>query len=234
MSAFNFNLRDVNGKCVSKNGITCSFDNGFFDLDGYQTEIGNSFENNWGGKGGFVGPNHEYFLYCGSRCAEIAVAKFNRGADEWEHHGGLRWLNSGHAVYGFFKNIWFAKKKLTLIFEPKNKYRSYLMEHEDLAGENVCIKLDLFTGGFTGITKKQFDKQRHSIVDEDSKWPPLSSKNRSSNYSSSGSTLFEVPRPILTQQQSVLEILDNMKEGICACLDKASQELTIILNDRVR
>lgn len=226
MSAFNFDLQDNNGKCVSKNGTTCSYYHGSFDFDEYKTAVGNSYENNDGGLGGFVGPNHEYFLYCGSKYPEIAVVKFNQSINKWEGHGCLQWQDLEDDEDGYFKNIWFTETELALIFEPKNKYRVDLMEHTDLARGKACIQLDLSTGTFTGVTREQLTKQGHSIVDRDSEWPPLSSKSRPSKDCSLESTLFEVPRPILTQKRSLLKILDNMKAEICACLDEASHKLT--------
>jgi hypothetical protein len=63
MSAFNFDLSG-NGKCVSNTNITRSYDDGVFNFDDHETSVGNSLENKIGGMGGFVGPDHEYILYC--------------------------------------------------------------------------------------------------------------------------------------------------------------------------
>lgn len=178
MSAFNFELYD-DSKCVSKNGDTCTYNEGAFyfgnhyysDNDG--TSIGESLDNNDGGIAGFIGPNHEYFLYCGSKYAEIAVVKFNQDTDMWEDCASLQFDPEEDASpSGFFKHIWFTNNELALIFEPK-KMHADIMQHEDLGLGNDCIKLDLSTGKFTGITYEQRIVQGHSIVNKDSKWPKI-------------------------------------------------------------
>jgi hypothetical protein len=78
---------------------------------------------------------------------------------------------------GYFKNIYFTKEELALIFQPKEKYISELMDSVDLRGK-ACMKLNLSTGRFTGITEKQLAEQKHSILRSDSEWPSLSSGKR--------------------------------------------------------
>lgn len=219
MAAFNFDLSDDNGECLSKTNITCSYNDGMFYFDGFGVMVGNSGENNSGGIGGFVGPNHEYFLYCGSEYAEIAIVKLKDDTGEWKDHGGLQWFALEPDGHGFFENIWFTHNDLALIFEPREKYRSALMQHEDPTGKRNCIKLDLSRGKFTSLTQEQFVKQRHSVVDKDSKWPHSSKR-----------TLVETPRPLSTQQTSILDIVENTKAEVSACLDEALR----LINDHLR
>jgi hypothetical protein len=102
MSAFSFNLCD-DSKCVSKDNSTCLYNDGCFDFDQCEITVGNSLENNHGGTDGFGGPEHEYFLYCGSKYAEISYAKFNADTDEWENHGCLQWFDlDDNGDDGFF------------------------------------------------------------------------------------------------------------------------------------
>ena len=196
MPAFNFDLLDY-GKCVSKKNITCSYSDGMFNFNGYEIAVGNSLENNYGGIGGFVGPNHEYFLYCGSKYPEIAIVKFNKDTDEWENHSCMQWFNIDiDTDDDIFSRIWFTKKKPALIFQPRKKYRKAVMEHEDLVEGMWCIKLNLSTGRCTGISKKQFRQQKHSALDKYSIWPLLSLGNdplevEDSGHSLSGDTLCE-------------------------------------------
>jgi hypothetical protein len=218
MCAFNYNLRD-DDRCLSRINIECTYDDGTFDFDGLQIPVGNSYENNNGGIGGFVGPNHEYFLYCGSKYAEIAIVKLNNDTDEWEDHCCLQWDDVEDDENGFFKNIWFTQKGQALIFAPKKKYRSALMEHKDLARRKYCIKLDLSTGTFKSLTQKQFVKQRHSVLDEDSMWPRP--KDFSFQNSSSESTVVGTPRPVDTQQALVWNNANDMKAEMHACLEEA-------------
>jgi hypothetical protein len=174
---FNFNLHD-NSLCVSRERV-CGYEDGMFQF-GTQgriskrepISIGNSLENNSGGMGGFVGPEHEYFVYCGSKYAEIAIAKLTKKG-RWEKcKGGHEFLaadNNGDEDR-FFKNIWFMKKGLALIFEPKSQYRKDLMK--DFNGQgNTCIKLNLSSGRCTGLTEEQFKEQRLSKLGTDSRWP---------------------------------------------------------------
>ncbi|EMD86831.1 hypothetical protein COCC4DRAFT_63015 [Bipolaris maydis ATCC 48331] len=174
MSAFNFNI--LENTCVSKTKIVCFYNDGAFYFDGIKIIVGNSSENNSGGIGGFVGPNHEYFLYCGSKYPEIAVVRFNSNTNKWEDHACMQWFKF-ETDKNMFKSIWFTKEEPALIFQPKKAYREHVMKHKDLAEGMGCIKLNLSTGRFTGISRKQFEKQRHSALDKNSVWPPLSSGN---------------------------------------------------------
>jgi hypothetical protein len=154
MSAFNFDLCD-NSKCISKDYTTSVYMHGSFYIN--QRKVGDRHRWNKGGKGGFVGPEHEYFLYCGSKFAEIALAKFNADTDDWENHALLQWSGKRHpGRRGYFNEIWFTKeKKPALIFKPWNEYRDFLLAHKDLGSPsnlNGYIKLDLCTGRFKGIT----------------------------------------------------------------------------------
>jgi hypothetical protein len=216
MSAFNFNLCD-DSKCVSKDDTTCLYDEGRFDFDQCEITVGNSLENNYGGIGGFVGPEHEYFLYCGSKYAEIAYAKFNAHTDEWEDHECLQWWDlDDDGDDGFFKEIWFTKEEPALIFVPWKKYRRHLLAHEKFRNSSktkAYIKLDLSTGRFKSINEKQFSKQKHSVLDENSEWPSPHEDLLS------GDTLVEVSRPIPTQQATVLKVLEHMRTQIDKCLD---------------
>lgn len=229
MSAFNFNLRDEDGKCVSQNDATCTYEDGSFCFDQCEMSVGNSYENNYGGIGGFVGPNHEYFLYCGSKYPEIAVVKHNKEEDEWEHHACLQWMDfDDEDEDGYFKGIWFTKEE-ALIFEPKSEHRYDLMQHRDLGKGKACIKLDLPTGKFIGLTRKMLNEQKHSILDENSQWP------LDSRRSSSSCTLAEIPRSIsnihpyvtdVTQPASASAILSKTFKMISDCFGEASKELS--------
>jgi hypothetical protein len=223
MSAFNFNLCD-NSKCVSKNNITCLHDDGRFDFGQCEIAVGDSYENNCGGIGGFVGPEHEYFLYCGSKYAEIAVVKFDAKTDEWEDHESFQWFDvEDGGDDGLFEKIWFAKEQTALIFEPRKEYTQDLLapkEFRNFKKNKAFIKFDFSTGTFRGITRKQFLAQRHSVLDENSEWP--------SPYgdSLSGDTLVEVPRQFPTHQVTVPEILERTRREINACLDELRTSLT--------
>jgi hypothetical protein len=74
MCAFNYNLQHYS-RCLSRNNIECTYNNRMFHFNNYKVVIGNSLENNSRGLGSFVGLNHEYFLYCRLKYAEIAVTK---------------------------------------------------------------------------------------------------------------------------------------------------------------
>ncbi|OWY51605.1 hypothetical protein AA0117_g13403 [Alternaria alternata] len=200
MSAFNFDLRqrneddklreeEENDKCVSNSNMTCTYDDGMFNFDGYEISVGNSLENNCGGIGGFVGPNHEYFLYCGSKYPEISLMEFDEDTNEWGERACMQWddfdIDDDHK--SMFETIWFTKEEPALIFQFLEKYRIHAMEHEDLAEGMWCIKLDLSTGLFTGISRRQFNKQKHSALDKNSIWPLDSSGNDSSEDDDSGS-----------------------------------------------
>ncbi|KAJ6276464.1 hypothetical protein J3E71DRAFT_141216, partial [Bipolaris maydis] len=175
MSAFSFNLLD-GVECVSKKKISCSFDEGVFKFGQQEITIGNSMSNMSGGIGGFVGPNHEYFLYCGSGYPEIAFARFNKKARKWRAYKFLQLDTGDQDDDGYFKNIWFAKKELALIFEPKAEYLG-IIEHGNFGQNMSCIKFNLRTGEFKGITEEQFKKQKCSTLDADSIWPTLKASN---------------------------------------------------------
>jgi hypothetical protein len=215
MSAFNFDLWN-DSKCVSSNNTTCVYFEGRFCFDQGEITIGNSDENDNGGIGGFVGPEHKYFLYCGMKHAEIALAKLNADTDEWEDHGVLQWKHSYyHDDYGFFEKIWVAKEKPALIFEPRNEYKEYLLAHKKFKNVNetkAFIKLDLSTGHFTSITRKRFLEQRCFVLDENSEWPSPHENCLS------GDTLAEDPT-----QAIVLRSLRGMMTAISACWDEISK-----------
>lgn len=79
MSAFSFNFGLSYAEFYSHIAdVECNYSEGWFEFDRQGIEVGNSLQNNNGGIGGFVGPNHEYFLYCGWKYAEIAIARFNK------------------------------------------------------------------------------------------------------------------------------------------------------------
>lgn len=88
------------------------------------------------------------------------------------------------------------------------------MQHEDLPSDKHCIKLDLPTGEFTGLTEEQFVNQRHSRLDENSKWPCLEDQR-------SGSTI----------EASILDAIVRAKAEPCACLEKLHIELRDILGN---
>jgi hypothetical protein len=168
MDAFSFKLLEET-KLVSKNGTTCTYWEGSFKLDQCKTSVGNSLDNT-GGIGGFVGPNHEYLLYCGSQYGEIAVLK--KVENEWVDHACLLWDEyEEDSDLSFFENIWFTKKELTLIFEPKSHHKDHIMKELGYDEESVCIILDLSTKEFTGATCKEFEEQKHSTLNSDSVWP---------------------------------------------------------------
>jgi hypothetical protein len=168
MDAFSFNLLEET-KLVSKNGTTCTYWEGNFKFDQCETSVGNSRENT-GGIGGFVGRNHEYLLYCGSQYGEIAVLK--KKGRKWKEHACLTWDEwDADKDLSFFKNIWFTKKDLALIFEPKSHHKDHIMKVLGYGKESVCIILDLSTTEFTGATCKEFEKRKLSTLESDSKWP---------------------------------------------------------------
>jgi hypothetical protein len=170
MSAFSFNLWEET-KLVSQNDTTCTYWEGLFNFDQFTISVGNS-RNNQGGIGGFVGPNHEYLLYCGSKYGGIAVRKFNDVEKKWEDHACRLWDAWDEDSYvSFFENIWFTKKELALIFEPKSHYKDYIMKQLGYGKGNMCIILDLSTRKFTGATRKEFEERKHSTLRSNSKWP---------------------------------------------------------------
>jgi hypothetical protein len=228
MAAFNFNLCNSENWCFSDTYIVCIYHNGTFNFNGFQIPVGNSLQNDSGGMGGFVGPNHEYFVYCGSKYAEIAIVKLNDETKEWEHHVCLQWDNLKADENGFFTDIWFMQEELALIFEPRTMYRDVLMKHKDLAGGTYCIKVDLSTGAFAGLTRKQLVKQRRSVLDEYSKWPHLN--DQSFDDSSSENTLIETSRPVPTKEAVMLDIIEDTMAKLSGYLDEALRKFTIVLN----
>ncbi|EUC26652.1 hypothetical protein COCCADRAFT_113732 [Bipolaris zeicola 26-R-13] len=213
MSAFNFNL--LKNGCVSKTNVVCVYGDGAFDFNGTKITVGNSSENNNGGLGGFVGPDHEYFLYCGSKYPEIAVVRFNNNTKKWEDHACMQWFKF-ETKKNMFKKIWFTNEESALIFQPKKKYRKHTMEHEDLTEDIWCIKLNLSTGHFTGISKGQFRRQRHSALDEKSVWPLLSLGNGS---------LEDTPTP---QLEHSLAFMNSDRERQEKMLEQLEQKKLLI------
>jgi hypothetical protein len=215
MSAFNFNLGNY-GRCISKDNTTCVYRNGYFyfnrrqvsDLLAWHNRMKFSDRHAWnkGMKCGFVGPEHEYFLYCGSKSAEIALAKFNADTQKWENHASYQWPDiRSPSNRGYFREIWFTKeKKKALIFKPWNDYRGLLVAGLG-PGSKRYIKLDLCTGKLEGITKEQFNEQERSVLDENSAWPSPHEDRFPED------SLVEIPRPVL----------ECMVKDISACLEKA-------------
>jgi hypothetical protein len=166
-TAFCFDIVDGT-RCYSQQNVVCEFDDGAFVFDGVRISVGKSYGNNYGGVGGFVGPNHEYFVYCGSKYAEIAIARYNKKKDIWEDWAGQTLNNcENNSKNCPFKNIWVANNGLALIFEPRARFR------QEITGDKTlkAIRCDLLKRKFNGLTREQFHEQRHSKIDHNSNWP---------------------------------------------------------------
>lgn len=84
---------DGNSESNSDGGYTSDSDGGFgkdpdvlYDIEtDTLTYIGDIRTNEDGGVGDFFGKNHEYFLYCGNKYPEIAIARRNKKTKRWEN-----------------------------------------------------------------------------------------------------------------------------------------------------
>ena len=108
-------------------GHTCTFDDGSFIFKSGKKicniSIGNSLENQDGGIGGFAGARHEYFIYCGKKYVEIAIAKLRARNGPWESKGGYQ----GDEVDKMFHEIWSSKANPNTIYIKVVKRRASLM-----------------------------------------------------------------------------------------------------------
>jgi hypothetical protein len=235
MSAFNFRFCN-NSKWILKNGTKGHYNNGKFNIGGWIIKITKNFYNESEGIGRFVGPDHEYFVYCGRKIAGIGVAKFNSRTNQWKHYNRLEWNNIDTGDNGRYLNkIWFVKEEVALIFESKDEFRSGPMKREYLGGKKggkeSGIKLNLKTGEFTAVSETDIKEQRHSVVTENSKWPFPSSKNCLCEGKLLQSTLMKVEGLIMVQQISLESSLSKMKAEVNACLRQTYQDLGIFLDD---
>ncbi|KAH4215239.1 hypothetical protein HBI26_254570 [Parastagonospora nodorum] len=176
--SFKFGL--VNGvECVSRTGESCVFEDGNFyfypkdsDTSCRKMTIGESFQNNGGGWGGFVGLKHEYFVYCGSKFPEIAIAKFNKKKGKWEDVGGKQFdSDETEAENSFFEGIWFTTEGPKLIFKPKKEYEKELMAEIKGKKTKKYIQVDLSTFHITGVTEKEFRNLRVHKAGANSEMP---------------------------------------------------------------
>jgi hypothetical protein len=95
--------------------------------------IGNSLENNSGGLGAFIGPNHCYFLYCGEKYPEIALARFHAIKKQWYDY--TQWQDEDTLVKEQdmmaheppFLEIWTHKKNPLWIFLVPAGTRKYVI-----------------------------------------------------------------------------------------------------------
>lgn len=180
--AFTYNLLD-GSKCHSNKSGTCAYEDGMFDFDGFDMPIGNSLENNSGGTAGFVGHQDKFFLYCGSKYAEIAMVKFNRRSNRWEDHACLQWSSLEYDDDGYFESIWVTRGGKSLIFVPKKQYRHDIMGPVKLLENERFIKLSLHDGRFSGLTRREFKEQSHCRLTENIEWPNREHRRRQrANY----------------------------------------------------
>ena len=124
-------------------GHTCTFNDGSFIFKSgkkkCKTNIGNSLENNYGGIGGFAGAQHEYFIYCGTKYEEIAIARFRKKQNLWENtKGGYQ----GDGEDEMFDEIWSSKA---------NPDTVYIKVVEDRASLIPFIRIHLSSLEFCGI-----------------------------------------------------------------------------------
>jgi hypothetical protein len=161
MAAFQMNIEDGPG-CVSDYGNICTFEEGSFTFRSETSEfsqhtisVGNSLDNNNGGMAGFVGRNHEFFLYCGTKYAEIAIARFNRQIGQWENYKNVQLeldINDEHA----FQKIWVSKDPNILYLVPQEWFS------DDFEGQ--VVELDLSKIETRPVTFCIFQQNRDKIL----------------------------------------------------------------------
>ena len=139
---FRYSGKDV----TSCDGTICTLDDGEFtflqreshnehsgedfdegsDLKSTAIFIGESWENNDGGIGGFIGENHQYFLYCGKKFPELAIAWKRDGTGPWEPFTSrqprysIPEFNGGKVP--IVKRIWSTKVDGTFVLKLANNF----------------------------------------------------------------------------------------------------------------
>jgi hypothetical protein len=221
--AFRFDIVDGSRWC-SRLGVKCIYNDGTFAFNGVDVSFS---DKNSGGIGGFIGPKHEYFVYCGSKFPDIAIAKYNNRKDLWESYAFQSW-HDVHEDGGYFKQIWIARDGLALIFQPQTKFRRDLLQ--ELTGDEKleAIRCDLLTRGLTGITKGQFVQQRHSKIDHDSRWPAQFDDK------GSDSTLCDQSETPFYTKAEVTQMMDQVGVFVSTYLDEIEKELKTLFDRLVR
>jgi hypothetical protein len=178
MTSFTYRLRNYT-VLYSKNGTKCEYLEGTFKFspsteicfdDRFDNSnclerarssqvvyIGNSSENNHDGLGGFIGENHDHFLWCGDKYPEIAIVKFDPTTQECTEVLCQQRDHRIHQGEGpSFCEVWVGKDPNMLflrVCKGMEKFWRY--------SEYLEIGLELCGYYIRGATRKRFLKKRH-------------------------------------------------------------------------
>ncbi|KAH8723321.1 hypothetical protein GQ44DRAFT_774172 [Phaeosphaeriaceae sp. PMI808] len=153
MGAFRSNIAD--GKqCVSEGGVTCVYDNGHFQFPSGKIRMGNSNTSEDRGMGGFIGADHEYFLFCSQKHAEIALAKLNSTKKVWERYKDLTLpFDTNSSGEPIFSEIWEPDEKNIYYFVG---HPSYSQEFDEFYGGNY-VEVNLNALEVQDLNSEWFD-----------------------------------------------------------------------------
>ncbi|KAH8723324.1 hypothetical protein GQ44DRAFT_317457 [Phaeosphaeriaceae sp. PMI808] len=149
---------------ISKNGVTCVVDNNLFKFPSGKIRISSRLEDNSRGMGGFIGADHEYFLYCSQEDAQISFARLSPIKKDWEGYRHY-WLvpNSKNEPICF--RIWSSRDNNIYLFSSRPRYRQYFTE--PYPSEFIQVNLENFD--VKEITSQEFLEKRHTEIGDNSR-----------------------------------------------------------------